>query len=53
MELVADLHMHSTYSDGKYPPPRGSDYHGWDNKFSVTSFGVDANYLNNFTDLLY
>jgi len=30
----------------------GSDYHGWDNKISVGSFGIDANYLNNFTKLL-
>ena len=29
-----------------------SDYHGWDNKFSVGSFGIDANYLSNFTKLL-
>ena len=29
-----------------------SDYHGWDNKISVGSFGIDANYLNNFTKLL-
>ena len=91
MEIVADLHMHSTCSDGKYPPDiivekvikaglstfalsdhdtldhipiindyiknnllvtGGSDYHGWDNKISVGSFGIDANYLNNFTKLL-
>ena len=90
MEIVADLHMHSTCSDGKYSPgimegkairaglstcalsdhdihdhipiindyiknksnllvTAGSDYHGWDNKISVGSFGIDANYLNNFT----
>ena len=90
MEIVADLHMHSTCSDGKYPPAiivekvikaglevfhpahsktqiqyylnyanknnllvtGGSDYHGWDNKISVGSFGIDENYLNNFTELL-
>jgi len=93
MEIVADLHMHSTCSDGKYSPgiivervikaglstfalsdhdtldhipiindyiknknnllvTGGSDYHGWDNKISVGSFGIDANYLNNFTEVL-
>jgi hypothetical protein len=91
MEIVADLHMHSTCSDGKYSPgiivekvikaglstfalsdhdtldhipiindyilnnllvTVGSDYHGWDNKISVVSFDIDANYLNNFTELL-
>ena len=103
MEIVADLHMHSTCSDGKYPPAiivekvikaglstfalsdhdtldhipiindyiknkniniqfiaatelsceydGDSDYHGWDNKISVGSFGIDSNYLNNFTKL--
>ena len=30
----------------------GSDYHGWDNKIAVGSFGIDTNYLNNFTELL-
>ena len=30
----------------------GSDYHGWDNKISIGSFGIDANFLNNFTELL-
>ena len=30
----------------------GSDYHGWDNKISVGSFCIDANYLNNYTKLL-
>jgi len=29
-----------------------SDYHGLDNKISVYSFAIDANYLNNFTKLL-
>ena len=28
------------------------DCHGWENKISVGSFGIDANYLNNFTELL-
>ena len=104
MEIVADLHMHSTCPDGGYPSDiivekvikaevstfalsdhdtidhipiitdyiknknidiqfiaatelsceydGGSDYHGWDNKILVGSFGIDANYLNNFTELL-
>ena len=30
----------------------GSDYHGWENKISVGSFGIDVNYLNNFTESL-
>jgi len=30
----------------------GSDCHGWDNKISGGSFDIDANYLNNFTELL-
>ena len=76
MEIVADLHMHSTCSDGKYPPdiivekvikaglstfalsahdtidhiPIINDY--IKNINSVSSFGVDTNYLNNFTELL-
>ena len=93
MEIVADLHMHSTCSDGKYIVEKvikaglstftlsdhdtldhieskniniqfiaatelsceydgDSDYHGWDNKISLGSFGIDANHLNNFIELL-
>ncbi len=30
----------------------GSDYHGWDDKSSIGSFGINGNYLNNFNKLL-
>ena len=75
MEIVADLHMHSTYSDGieVYHPRHsqeqsqyyldytlnhnllvsgGSDFHGWDNKKSVASFGIGVDYLINIINKL-
>jgi hypothetical protein len=30
----------------------GSDFHGWDNKKSVGSFGIGVDYLNNIIEKL-